>query len=234
MPSLPPEPASPSQAAPGMCIHHPDLRAAFVCSLCGQPICSLCAFTRTDGSRVCPRCASSPGARAESGPRLAGRGDLPPRQVHALKCVQHPNVSAVHVCRGCGAPMCATCEFVLPGDLRLCPRCVAAPPKRMSGKRKGLIIAAYVFAVWNTLGLAVLMSGLLRGLAASQGGAALIGLVFFCLLLIPSVVGAAIGFSCFDPRLRNPPSIWGAMIWNALLLLIYVALIAVGNLAHHT
>jgi hypothetical protein len=220
-------------AAPGMCIHHPNLRAAFVCSTCKQLICELCAFTRTDGSRICSQCASSAGSRAaESGPRLAIEAYAPPSRVHALKCLQHPNVPAVQVCKACSGPMCATCDFLLPGDIHLCPRCVAAPPKRMSRQRRGLVIAAYVFAIWGTFALAIVFSGALRSLTQSREDSEAFDMLFGLLLIVPAIVGGGIGISCFDPRLRNPPSVWAAAIWNGLILLIYVGLIIVGHLSH--
>jgi hypothetical protein len=218
------EPPVVPAAAAGMCVHHPDLRASFVCSACKQLICELCAFTRTDGTRVCSQCASSPAAlAAEAGARLSMQGYAAPSRVHALKCLQHPNVAAIQVCKGCGGPMCGTCDFLLPGDLHLCPRCVAAPPKRMSGQRRGLIIAAYVFAVWGTFAIAVRESGVLQGMVQSPGDQIVLGYIIILFIRVPVLIGAGLGFSCFDPRLRNPPAVWIAAIWNGLLLLIYVA-----------
>lgn len=214
-----------------MCVHHPDLRAAFVCATCKQLICELCAFTRTDGTRICTPCASSPGAReSDRGPRLAVQGHAPPSRVHALKCLQHPNVDAVQVCKGCGGPMCATCDFLLPGDLHLCPRCVAAPPSRMSHSRRGLLIAAYAFAIWGTLAAVVRESGVLAGMVRTRDDEIVLGLIVIFFMRVPAIVGAGLGVSCFDPRLRNPPSVWIAAIWNGLILLLYLATVLLSYL----
>lgn len=126
--------------------------------------------------------------------------------------------------------MCATCDFLLPGNLHVCPRCVAAPPKRISAGRKKLVIAAYVFAIWGTLGMVAFMTGAAAGLFKSAGGEAAVGAFYSIFLFIPALVGGGLGISCFDRRLRNPPSVWGAAIWNSILLLIHVMLVIIGNL----
>ncbi len=154
---------------------HPSLRAAFVCGSCGQPICTLCAFTRNDGSRICAACASSAAVIQSDGPRVIGQGYAAPENVHLLKCIQHPKVAAARVCRVCGAPMCATCDFSLPSGLHLCPRCVVAPPKRIARSRKVLVIMAYALAVWGTVALAGFTSGALGALLKTKPDRATVG-----------------------------------------------------------
>jgi hypothetical protein len=223
-------PAMMTSAAAGMCVNHPDLRAAFLCAACGAEICSLCGFSRTDGSRVCPRCASTPPEAALGQPKVTGVADFPPVNVHALTCLQHPEVAAVHVCKACGAPMCATCEFILPGDLHVCPRCVANPQKKLSGGRKKMLIGAYILAGWNTIGLATVMSGAFAGMLRTKEDQAVFGVFFSIFLFIPSMIGGALGISSLDRRLSNPASVWIAAIWNGLLVLIHVVLLIIGHL----
>jgi hypothetical protein len=219
-------------AAVGMCVHHPNLRAAFVCGICHQLICELCGFTRTDGSRICTQCASSPdGRQADSGPRLALQRHAPPSRVHALKCLQHPNVAAVQVCKGCSGPMCAVCDFLLPGDIHFCPKCVAAPPKRLTGRRKGLVITAYAFALWGTLAMIMVRSGVFHGMLETREGEMTFTAIFALFVQLPALAGAAIAAGCFAPRIRNPASVWGAAVWNGLLLLVHLAFIVIGNLS---
>jgi hypothetical protein len=220
-------------SGPGMCADHPDLRAAFVCGLCGRAICTLCAFTRTDGTRICTICANTAAPVAEEGPKLVGRGHLPPEQVSFLKCIQHPNVGAVHVCKGCGAPVCATCDFSLPGDLHLCPRCVVAPPRRISKSRRVLLGFAYALAAYGTIGLGLLTSGALSSFFDSQSRRQLLGVLFSFGLFFPAIVGAALGISCLDRRLNNPATVWIAAVWNSLLLGLHIILIVIGNLKSH-
>src|SRR4051794_4881542 len=53
------------------------------------------------------------------------------------RCVKHPDSPAVVFCHNCRAPSCATCDFVFPGDIHLCPECaVNSRPKMSSGRRK--------------------------------------------------------------------------------------------------
>jgi hypothetical protein len=146
--------------------------------------------------------------------------------------VQHPDVSAVHVCKGCGAPVCAICDFLLPGNFHLCPKCVAAPPKRMARARKISMVSAYVFAAYGTLALSFVMSGALARMARTRGDLAMIDIIFSVFVFVPSMIGAALGISCIDPRLRNPVSVWVAAIWNSLLLVIHIILNVLGNLRH--
>jgi len=225
-----PEADSTNTAGAALCVNHPNLRAAFVCGVCHRPICGFCAFSRADGSRICPECASSPATHGESTPPIIGENEyLPPRHIEALKCVQHPHVSAVNVCKVCSAPMCAVCDFLLPGNVHICPRCVSAPPKRMARARKITLVSAYVFAAYNTLGMAFVMSGALAGVFRTEAGQALLGIIFSLFLFIPSLIGAALGISCIDKRLRNPLSVWIVAIWSCLLLGIHLALVVIGN-----
>ena len=232
MPSSSPDSAGPepAAAAAGMCAEHPNLRAAFVCGACGLPICTLCAFTRNDGSRICAACASSAAVIQSDGPRVIGQGYAAPENVRLLKCIQHPKVAAARVCRVCGAPMCATCDFSLPSGLHLCPQCVVAPPKRIARSRKVLVIMAYALAVWGTVALAGFTSGALGALLKTKPDRATVGIVYAVFIFFPAVIGAAMGISSFDKRLSNTAWVWAAAIWNGLLLGIHVLLIILGHL----
>jgi hypothetical protein len=154
-----------------------------------------------------------------------------PPQIATLKglnCLQHPEIGAVQICQVCAAPMCATCEFVLPGDAHVCPRCVLAPPQRMSGGRKTMLMFSYGLAVMSTLGIGLLFSGALaEGSREDRIIAALVGILIF----IPTVIGTALSIAVFDRRLPNPGSLWGAAIWNGLLMLIMIFLVIIGNLS---
>jgi hypothetical protein len=172
-----------------------------------------------------------PGIAADDStlPVITDQPDMAAAQVCAMRCLQHPNVAAVQVCKSCGAPMCGTCDFLLPGNIHVCPRCVAAPPKGLSGKRKRLLYTAYGFAVWNTLGLALLMSGVLASEFQTKEKEQILGVIYSVFLWIPSLIGAALGISCLDRRLRNPGSVWGAVIWTCILLGIHIVLVVIGN-----
>jgi len=56
------------------------------------------------------------------------------------------------------------------------------------------------------------------------------GVVLTFLLLLPSVIGMALGFSAVDRRLSNPPMLWVATIWNILIVAGFLLLCIIGNL----
>jgi hypothetical protein len=218
---------SPSSGAPTMCVNHPDLRAAFACAICSNPICNFCSVTREDGSRICSTCAP---AQAVSAPLTLRRTAAPPPPLtQTLRCIQHPEVAAVHVCNNCQSPMCSLCDFVLPVNNHICPRCIASPAKGMTRGRKGRMIASYIIAGYNTVGLGAVLAGVFSSMLQTQADLQIFGYVFALLLSAPTLVGAALALSCVERRLRNPPSIWIAVIWNGLLLLVHLALTIIGN-----
>jgi hypothetical protein len=221
--------SSPDATTSQMCAFHSHLRASFVCSLCYKPICTLCAFTRDNGTRICSECASHSSTGSHAGPRIVGAGDASSASIKGLFCVQHKNVSAVRLCKGCDAPMCATCDFPLPNGHHICPRCVVSPPRRMSSGRMIMLVITYVLAVYGTVGLGLVMSGVFAGMLRDRSARAMFEICFSLFLFVPTLVGAALGISLVDQRLRNPPSVWGAAIWNCLLVSVHLIFIVIGT-----
>ncbi len=222
----PPEEAVSYAFVPGtLCAKHPEVEAEFACCRCGTPICNTCAFPTGDGQALCPDCA----IRANSGPATAGVAELPPilSAIPAelppvlpaippgAHCVQHPKAAAVQQCRACGAFVCATCDFSLPGNVHVCPACAAAPKSSLSPKRKKLLISSFALAVWSTLGMTALLAGVFA--VRSQVQQEAIGTLLMFFVLFPAVVGLGLGLGARDRRLANPPSIGIAIAWNALL-----------------
>jgi hypothetical protein len=154
--------------------------------------------------------------------------DLPPAIPVGVHCVQHPAVAATSQCKLCGAFMCATCDFTLPGNLHVCPSCATAPRTEMSPRRKRFMWGAYGFAIFATLGLGLLMSGVFAGMAETKGGESALGILISLLVLVPAIVGMGMGFSAIDRRLANPMALWIATIWNIILIVAYVLLCVVG------
>jgi hypothetical protein len=243
----------------GNCINHPEVAASARCHGCASPICPDCESRLPDGNAVCPTCANTPPvtvAVAPVGLRLAGappslppavasepppvlrlvanRAVITPPPVNVYrpaglqfkKCTQHAEVEASYVCRVCSEAICDLCAFKLPGGDRVCPRCVLAKPRKMSGGRKSLLVTAYILAVWNTLGMVLLASGAL----ASKAEEAAMGILISVFIFIPTIVGLALGLSVFDKRLANPGSVWGAAIWNGILMGILILLFIIGNM----
>jgi hypothetical protein len=124
--------------------------------------------------------------------------------------------------------MCGTCDFEFPGHFHLCPTCATNPTTALSPRRKKLIGFAYALAVWSTLAIAVLFSGVL--VAEDQGQQEAIELAAGLLIFTPTLGGTALSFSALDKRLGNPPVVWGAVIWNGILLAVWVILSVIGSL----
>ena len=146
-------------------------------------------------------------------------------------CTQHPDVNAVRRCGLCAATMCSTCDFELPGHFHLCPTCATAPQTALSPRRKKLIGFAYALAAWATLAIAVSFTGALSGMVdQSKEAQGAIELLITIFAFVPTLGGTALSFSALDKRLGNPPAIWGAVIWNGVLLALWVVLSVVGSL----
>lgn len=231
----PPPPKAEEDAPPieyvlqpgAVCVQHSNVDAAFACRACGAAICNVCAFTEPDGGAFCPSCIAHRVRR-----EAHSTGDIAPAVVRipeGVRCVQHPSVAATAQCKSCGAFMCATCDFELPGGLHICPACAAAPQTALSSRRKKLLIGSYALAGWTTLGMAVLLSGALAEAGKTKGGEAMLGLALSAFLLIPSIVGLALGFSANDRRFANGPAIWIAIVWNGIILTAFILLSIVGT-----
>lgn len=229
----------PVAEAPPMCLNHPTVPASARCDYCGVHICSTCDFlvppAASESSvlnigremHACPNCVTT--RRSSGAPQRLPQQTLP--LAGGVMCTQHPDVSAVRRCGLCVATMCATCDFELPGHFHLCPTCATTPQTALSPRRKKLIGFAYALAAWSTLTMAVLFTGALGAMTdQSKEAEAAIGLLAGILIFVPTLGGTALSFSALDKRLGNPPAIWGAVIWNGVLLALWVVLSVVGSL----
>jgi hypothetical protein len=217
----PPTPAAPIMTAGSawdgqrMCAQHPNVATSTVCARCGVAICETCAFQGKDGGKLCLRCvANLPVFSNEPAPPAVPAGSC---------CVQHPSVAATQQCKLCGAFMCATCDFVMPGNLHVCPVCATAPRAALSPRRKKSMIASYVLAAVATLGMGAGFSGLLAGSNNQERG---MFLMFFG--LVPALAGMGMGFSAINRRLTNPMSLWIATIWNSVFVAGWLLLSVIG------
>lgn len=228
------EPAMSAATTTGYCGQHPTVAAEYSCVRCGAEICFTCAFLQTDGSQLCSTCASA-GQPSEPRLTLAPYVPLAPRAAVVLlevpvgvRCVQHPDQQACFQCKLCGAFLCQTCDFPAAGGYHVCPPCATAPRTGLSSRRRKLVIWSYVLAVWATLATAVLLSGLLESLAETENEEEALGGLLTFGLLIPAIVGLALGCSAFDRRLNNPMSVWVAAIWNGLIAVLFILLCIIG------
>ena len=161
-------------------------------------------------------------------PAAAGEAPPSPPARARPRCERHPNVESIARCDQCGSYCCATCAFAFPGDTHLCPRCATEPQKALSPKRRNLVIGGYVAAAVTTLGIAVLLSGVLAPLRHDKEMMQLVGVLVSLFVFAPGLVGMALSFSAFEKRLPNPPLLWGAVIWNAILMAVLALLILLG------
>lgn len=255
MNDIPPAGVPPAASCP----QHPGVSADFVCAQCQTAVCVECCYSLPNGSVCCKNCYAQGAepARPEPSPepavpaapgglRISGKGapairvatsthTAAVRPVVAatigIPCVQHPHVGAVARCKLCGAGSCHTCDFLFPGNVHLCPVCATTTKSRLSPLRKKYLIAAFCLAGWASLGLLVLMSGLLAGLGEDKVTEVILGLVLVALIAVPAVVGTGLGMSTLRKGGPNPISAWIALVWNALLMAAILLLMVIGNLA---
>ncbi len=140
-------------------------------------------------------------------------------------CQNHQQVAAVQRCSKCSARICQTCDFVFPGDLHLCPRCVTSG-SGMSGGRRNLMIASFVMAGIATLTLALLIMGFATQ-SLGPGNQGLLGIIMLMVISF-SVAGMGMGIGTINRNLSNPVGLWIASIWNALLAGAMILLIVIG------
>lgn len=202
------------------CPRHPGIYAPHTCAGCMSPICETCSFVQPDGRRLCPDCAAP---AAITLPR-----DL--RNLQGVMCSRHPDVQAVVRCHACSKPVCATCDFLLPGQIHVCPDCVTRTDHRMSSKRKMMLGWSFGLAIFATLGIVLLFSGAVAGLAEGPAGEEMFGVLLSLVTFFPSIIGTALAFSTLDRRLSNPGVIWVAIVWNSLLLGTFILLSIIGTL----
>jgi hypothetical protein len=79
-------------------------------------------------------------------------------------------------------------------------------------------------AIWSTLGIAFLMTGVLEEVVAEELAATLVGSI----LLVSPLIGLALGISSFERGMKSPPLVWVSTIWNGVLLGLWLLLIIVG------
>lgn len=205
-----------------MCVQHRFVRAVFACSDCGTAICTTCSFDEPDGSHVCPACAAR---RVAGGPPASTA--LTPIAADA-RCVQHSHLQATAQCKACGAFMCDTCKFDLPGGIQLCPTCATTTRTTLSPKRKKMLIGSFALAGWCTLIMIPLLAGAFARLVTTKEDQQAFGAILMLFLLGPSIAGVALGVGVMDRRLTNTTAMWIAVIWNGLILAGFVLLVILG------
>ena len=126
----------------------------------------------------------------------------------------------------CSKGVCATCDFLLPGNVHVCPACLEKEPStELTPKRRNLMIGAVAVAAYCTLMFVLLMSGTLhRAFGRGEAVNAILGNA----ILIPAIGGLVLSLSAFDRRLRNTIGVWMGVVWNGVNLGIFLLLMIIG------
>ncbi len=217
----------------GPCVNHPRTDALYECPGCAKLLCALCAF-EINGRHLCSDCmtnapeAPSPSVAVDKTPAAPATVTFQ-REGVALMCVQHPEVAAVERCRVCWNGVCATCDFALPGGMHICPSCIDKEPQQeISAARKKRMLIGLGLAVYSSIALLLLLTGAFHSMFGATGEDDGVNMVIGYAILFPTIGGVAVSFSSVDRRLRNSGGIWTAVIWNCVLLGIFMLLTVIG------
>lgn len=219
------------------CAAHPSQNALAECGSCGKTLCNVCSF-EVAGRQYCSDCAQSsvtapappspapaPGEWSDF-PSLNLTAPMRPSVPAGLMCARHVEVPAVAQCRGCSQGVCATCDFEMPGGLHLCPDCIdKAGDEEVSPKRRKQARLSVVCAFLATLFLvlAIAVQVLFASTWKPDDLNAVDVLLSFA-MFVAGIAGIAYAFGAFDRRLTNTAMIWTGVIWNSVLVGIYVLL----------
>jgi hypothetical protein len=100
----------------------------------------------------------------------------------------------------------------------------------VSSKRRNRVLGAYGIAVWSTLGFFISIIAA-AAVAEDRQTAEVVGNAMGVLVFLPALAGLGLGFSSIDRNLVNPWWVWGAAVWNALIVVGFVLLLVIGTLA---
>ncbi len=211
------------------CRRHPEKLTRLRCARCQAPVCATCAFLQADGTALCPDCGRGrplglTGAAPATTAAVVG-------VVAAHHCSDHPELPAVARCSHCGKPICQTCDFAFPPDLHYCPTCAVESTTTVTWRRKRSVIAAYVIAAWCTVGFPVFIVLAAMGGGGSEAKQTALGGLLMLFVFFPSVAGTALGVGAVDRRAGTPWWIWGAVVWNSLILAGMMLLMLIGSLS---
>lgn len=219
-PAVVPEDAAIYEAGAERCRVHPEIIATRRCANCGAALCETCSFQGEDNRILCADCASLP--QAEAG------GDVSAIAVpDGMMCASHPEVEAVAMCVSCGAGVCTTCDFAMPGDIHICPKCASRPPEGLDSKRRNKVIWAYVLAGIATFGMLFIILGSNIGLFENSPENGL-GIIFSLVVFWPSLIGLILASISHEKRRHNPGFLVGAIVWNSAVLGLFLLMTIIG------
>ena len=223
------------------CAVHPRQKAVGDCAACRKPICALCSFD-LNRERYCSDCAAEQATiqnrQMESGGLItlgltsAPSGGFRRRDVPAPNCADHPDNPSVAYCRLCAKPICATCDFALPGGVHLCPSCVenSQSSDEISPKRKKLSYIGLGLAVWSTIMLVLMFSGAFNEMLTDDEGGQAADVILTNITLWPLLIGTGLSMSAIDRKLKSTGLMKVAVWWNGILAGIFLLFIIAANL----
>jgi hypothetical protein len=223
------------------CAVHPRQKAVGDCAACQKPICALCSFD-LNRERYCSDCAADQASLQSQ--QMANGGlitlNLTPvpsggwrrRDAPPANCADHPDNPSVAACKLCAKPVCATCDFALPGGVHLCPTCVEASESstEVNPKRKKLSYIALALAVWSTVMLVLMFSGAFNSLFTDDEGGKAADVIITNITLWPLLIGTGLAMSAIDRRLKSTGIMKVAVWWNGVLAGIFLLFIIAANL----
>jgi len=142
-------------------------------------------------------------------------------------CHLHPAVPAVQICQVCKKPTCKTCDFAFPDNIHVCPNCVNKP-QTLSPRQKKNLAWSYVMAAIATFGYFFIL--FMTAALGSNLPHQISGLLLMLVVLGPSIAGISFAINARTRNRKKTISMWVALIWNSLVMGIFLVLILIGNL----
>lgn len=87
-----------------------------------------------------------------------------------------------------------------------------------------MVVWSMLLAGWVTLFLVLLLSGALAEVVMEEAGATLMG----SLIMIPGLIGLALACGSLEKRAGNPPIVWVTVVWNGILMAVWIILCILG------
>jgi hypothetical protein len=108
---------------------------------------------------------------------------------------------------------------------------MASAVQGLGPRRKRNVIWGYALASIGTITLVLLMVGAFASLLEGPGGETGAGIIISIFTFVPAAAGFGAASSACERHVPNTLAIWGAIIWNALLMLGFMALTVIGLLS---
>lgn len=224
-----------------MCAVHDRQKAVGDCTACRKHICALCSF-ELHRLRYCSDCAAYEAGQQSRNPSASGFTTLdlssaPPRafrraEAPPAQCAAHPENVSVATCRLCAKPVCATCDFAMPGGVHLCPWCVenSQSSPEVNPKRKKLSYIAIALASWSTIMLVLLFSGAFNSLFTDDSGGKAADVLITNITMWPLLIGTGLAMSAMDRKLKSTMIMKVAVWWNGILAGLFLLFVFAANL----